>query len=352
MTASAAPSDALARLAAMRAQEEDISCYNYFVGAAAPSASKRGVDASSRAAMIDWLALLQTQCRLGSDTVWVAASYLDRYLSSGRGKSAAALQDKYQFQLAAITAFYLAVKLHEKEVDLPVALLAKIARGYYPESDILSMEEDILFALDWRMNTPTPSDFVVQLAALLPASVDGPAKQQLVEVARGHVARTAKDVYFAFCPPSVVGASCLASALAEAEAGAAGEAFAKSERQAFWLQLGRVADLIDVMEAQARLLGPAPGMASEGAAASEEAARPTRKRPLPSEAKPARLETSEATPSAASEAKPVVEIETATTHRLGSFLSQEHKEGNVSRRRPSMTSVESPVCVTQVAPQA
>mmetsp|Transcript_19071 Transcript_19071/g.31102 ORF Transcript_19071/g.31102 Transcript_19071/m.31102 type:complete len:82 (-) Transcript_19071:19-264(-) len=76
-------------------------------------------------------------------------SILDRYLSSGKGKSAEALQNKHKFQLAAITSFYMAVKLHEP-VQLGIDMLVKLCRGFYKESAITSLEQDILHSLEWR----------------------------------------------------------------------------------------------------------------------------------------------------------------------------------------------------------
>ena len=66
--------------------------------------------------MVKWLQQVQSTLKLNPDTVWIAMSIFDRYLCSGRGGSVRALEDKCKFQLAAITAFYTAVKIHEPVV--------------------------------------------------------------------------------------------------------------------------------------------------------------------------------------------------------------------------------------------
>ena len=235
--------ETLARLAAMRAQEEDgVACHNYFAAAGGCQ-----VDEAARASMLAWCTAVQTGLGLAPETTWLAGSLLDRYLSSGRGHSASALQDKYQFQLVAVTAFYMAAKIADRRVRLDLESLVALCRGYYPQEDIEATEEDILFALDWRVALPTPMDFVGHYAALL-SSADRLTKRGLARAARKYVAHAASDFLLSFYPPSAIGAGCLASALLDTEL------LDKDQRQALWLQLAKEADLMEIMEVQARLL--------------------------------------------------------------------------------------------------
>lgn len=235
--------DFLSRIEAMRAQEDATSsCYNYL------ESSSRGINLASRTSMVQWCQQVQKALKLSSETSWIAISFFDRYLSSGKGRSQQALQDRYKFQLAAVTSFYTAVKMNETR-ELNAVTLAKLCQGYYKVSDILSMEEDILFALDWRVsNSHTPMEFVRQLIELLPVKYNSSISDSLLEACRNHMDHTITDFYFTFCKPSVVGASCLASVLTQADI------LSTSERQAFWLQLTDLTDLIGVMEAQSKLL--------------------------------------------------------------------------------------------------
>eukprot|EP00571_Detonula_confervacea_P006939 CAMPEP_0172320742 /NCGR_PEP_ID=MMETSP1058-20130122/41293_1 /TAXON_ID=83371 /ORGANISM="Detonula confervacea, Strain CCMP 353" /LENGTH=296 /DNA_ID=CAMNT_0013036069 /DNA_START=131 /DNA_END=1021 /DNA_ORIENTATION=- len=239
--------DIINRIKAMRSQENATSaCYNYF-----QRNSCKDVDKACRESMVVWCQQVQKALKLSPETVWIAISFFDRYLSSGKGKSKQALEDRYKFQLAAITSFYTAVKIYES-TELNVVTLAKLCRGFYAESDIISMEKDILFALDWRVSCPTPMEFVRHLLELLPEKIKSSFSDSLLEASQKHMDHTATDFYFTFCKPSVIGASCLVSSLAGTDI------LSSSQRQTFWLQLSSLTDLIGIMEAQNRLLKGLP----------------------------------------------------------------------------------------------
>jgi hypothetical protein len=231
----------MSRIEALRAKEDTTNaCYNYFQG----RSHREGINQQARKSMIQWIQQVSKSLKLSSETSWIASSFFDRYMSSGKGKSEEALDDRYMFQLAAISSFYVAVKVNES-VELSVAALAKLCKGYYKEADIASMEEDILFALDWRVACPTPIEIARHLLELLPEEVDS---ETVLEACRSHLDHASTDFYFTFCKPSVIGASCFASALTETGA------LSSSQRQSFWMQLATVTDLIEVMEAQKQLL--------------------------------------------------------------------------------------------------
>ena len=113
------------------------------------------------------------------------------------------------------------------------------------------MEEEVLFALNWRMAYPTPMEFVREYIKLLPDAellhqqqhqhYDGALLQKAV---LERVAYSSSDMYFTFCSPSVVGVSALTSVLIS------GGLLSKTQRQDFYFLLARSVNLIDVMEAQ------------------------------------------------------------------------------------------------------
>jgi hypothetical protein len=159
--------ETLSVIASMRSQEDEVAtCYNYL-----QRSTNHTIDDSCRTSMITWCQQVQRALKLSPETVWIATSFFDRYLSSGKGKSNAALQDKYKFQLAAITSFYISVKLYE-DVELSISTLAKLCKGYYKDNDIIECEEDILFALNFRLATPTAMDFVQHYLKLLPSEMN------------------------------------------------------------------------------------------------------------------------------------------------------------------------------------
>mmetsp|Transcript_40928 Transcript_40928/g.85992 ORF Transcript_40928/g.85992 Transcript_40928/m.85992 type:complete len:291 (+) Transcript_40928:135-1007(+) len=240
-----ATNDTMDRINAMQGQEETIHCFNYFERKAC-----KDIDASSRKSMVEWCQQVQNSLNMSPETAWIAVSLFDRYLSSGKGKSHQALQDRYKFQLAAITSFYTAVKINET-VKLDAVTLAELCRGFYAASDIVSMEEDILFALNWRVSCPTPMDFAREMIEFLPEKARNSISEYILEATQKYVDSAASDFFFTFCKPSVIGASCLASSLTGSDI------LSASDRQAFWLELARITDLIEVIDAQNKLLAHA-----------------------------------------------------------------------------------------------
>ena len=230
----------ISRINAMREQEDRTErCQNYF----AFCSNSSDVDTSCRKAMANWCYQVADTLGFSHETVSLTMSFLDRYLSSRRGRSQEALDSRNMFQLVAITCFYTAVKTYEP-VELGVDLLTKMCRGFYSETDIISMERDILFALDWRVSGPTPMDFVRHLIELLPSCE---SKCSLIENAEKYMDQTTTDLQFSCFKPSVVGASCLISSFTQTHC------FDSDELDSFRVRLSQMIDLADVMELQKKL---------------------------------------------------------------------------------------------------
>lgn len=232
----------ISRINAMRASEEGYAkVENYFTYCSDSS----DVDSSCRKAMANWCVQVADTLSFSHETVSLAMSFFDRYLSSRRGKSQEALDSRNMFQLAAITCFYTAVKTYEP-VELGVDLLAKMCRNFYSEADIIAMESDILFALEWRVSGPTPMDFVRHLIQLLPSN-ESNTTSLLLESTVPYMDQTVNDVQFSFFKPSVVGATCLLSSLAQTNC------LRPEDLDSFWVKLSQIIDLTDVTELQKKL---------------------------------------------------------------------------------------------------
>ena len=227
--------DILARLDAMLVNEATATtrCFNYF-----KSKRSGSVDDSCRKSMVKWLQQVQSTLKLSPDTVWIAMSIFDRYLSSGRGGSARALEDKFKFQLAAITAFYTAVKIHEPVV-LGIDMLLVVCRHAYTEDDFVSMEMDILSAINWRVSCHTAIDYARTLLELFCEDEHLPS-----DIANGLLADCEKqmgdaiaDVRFLCCKQSELGIYCVAFSLAE------NKWLSLSEKAAVWVRLSESCDV-------------------------------------------------------------------------------------------------------------
>ncbi|KAL7551251.1 hypothetical protein ACHAWF_014436 [Thalassiosira exigua] len=242
-----------ARLDAMRVQEDAVhSCHNYF-----RRSESKDIDEGCRASMVDWCRQVQAALDLHPETVCIATSFLDRYLSSERGRSREALEDRHRFQIAFITCFYVAIKILQPTELNVRELAARLCQGYYDEEDVLSMERDILYALEGKLACPTPMEYVAHLLQLLP-ELDPSATVYLLETSQEYADRALPDFYFATSKPSVVGAGCLVSCLTEIDV------LSSSERKSFWIKLGKMTDIVGIMYAQKKLL--------EGKSSSEDVA--------------------------------------------------------------------------------
>jgi hypothetical protein len=217
MTINANRTDILERLDAMLVKEANTRtmCINYFKRA---RVSGNVIDESCRGAMLNWLRQVQCQLELGPDTVRIAISIFDRYLSSGRGKSVIALMDKSIFQLAAITAFYTAVKIHEPVV-LGIDMLQLVCRRAYTEDDFESMEMDILNAIEWRVSCHTAIDHARVLLELicLDECLPSCVARDLVDDCERRIDDAIEDIRLSCLGQSELGMRCVASSLNENE---------------------------------------------------------------------------------------------------------------------------------------
>lgn len=218
--------DILSQLDAMRVQEATTMCFNYF------ERNSDCIDEVCRKSMVTWIQQVQKTLGISPETVWIAVSFFDRYLSSGKGNSRGVLGSKCKFQLAAITAFYTAVKIYEPVV-LSIDMLIMICRDTYTEADIVSMEKDILTALEWRVSCYTPMDFARSLLQLLnDEDVSSDVSDSLLKACQMHLDIAVTDMHLSCrTPASSLGTSCLASSLTHSDI------LSLSEKQSIWGQL-------------------------------------------------------------------------------------------------------------------
>jgi len=219
----------LDQINAMRSYEENITIQCYFTAE---------VDEPCRKAMVDWCFTIVDAFDLSRETVAITMSILDRYLSSNKGRSNQVLNSKQQYQLAVITALFISVKLHEP-VQLGIDLLLKLCRGYYSKHDIISMEQDILESLDYRIyaSTTTPMEYVRHLLKLLPEW--GDVQDVINERATQYSYDATTDFNFSVVPSLHVAIACIARALEDDESCTLSEL----EKRVLWAQLSRKLDL-------------------------------------------------------------------------------------------------------------
>lgn len=124
-----------------------------------------------RTQVIGWMYQVVDHHLLDRELVYVAMSYLDRYLSKLSWSEASE-----GAQLVGATSLYMAIKiLHRNEGKCAtVASFAALSKDLFTADDMLGMEKSILDALEWRMHPPTPLSYLQLLITLLPHGASRP----------------------------------------------------------------------------------------------------------------------------------------------------------------------------------
>jgi hypothetical protein len=182
-------------IAVMRRQEATIYCRNDYL--AINAACAKVVDGTWRQRIVEWMFGVVDHCSLRRDSVAVAAYYLDLCVERG------VVVSRQEFQLAAMTALQLAIKLYESTV-VKLDSMIKLGRGLFSEQDVVNMEAKMLSALKWHVHPPTPICFLRQFLRLVPHSVTPTARYVIAEVTR-FIAEISVCLYkFVDCPSSVL----------------------------------------------------------------------------------------------------------------------------------------------------
>ena len=155
------------------------------------------VDGAWRQRIVEWMYGVVDHCSLRRDSVAVATCYLDLCVERG------VIESRQHFQLAAMTALQLAIKLYDSTV-VQLKSLIKLGRGLFTEQDVIEMERTILMALQWQVHPPTSICFLRQFLRLLPATVSPAARYKIAEVTR-FISELSVCLYkFVEAPPSAL----------------------------------------------------------------------------------------------------------------------------------------------------
>jgi hypothetical protein len=127
------------------------------------------VSPSTRAMLLAWGFQIADCCKLRRKVAIDAMSYFDRFLSNSFSPSAqTVLSNQYDFQLCFITCMLIAMKNYSGlSVELDFASKI-ICNGIYSVQELSAMEMHVLQGLEWRLNGPSPIDFVHAFVQMLP----------------------------------------------------------------------------------------------------------------------------------------------------------------------------------------
>ena len=112
-------------------------------------------------------------CQFDREIVAVSISIMGRFLSTQNVIAQRALQDRDEFQLVAISALYMTIKIHNK-MFLSSGFFADVSQGIYTIEEIEDMELAILQGLSWRIYAPTSIQMVYNILSLVLPNVNLP----------------------------------------------------------------------------------------------------------------------------------------------------------------------------------
>mmetsp|Transcript_13735 Transcript_13735/g.28366 ORF Transcript_13735/g.28366 Transcript_13735/m.28366 type:complete len:324 (-) Transcript_13735:189-1160(-) len=175
------------------------------------SSSVMDIDEDCRTKMVAWCYRVVDFCKFDHETVAIAMSILDRFMSCPNGSSTKT--NRRAYQLAAMTSLYTAVKVHEPEAMDPT-LVSKISHGTYTEKEVEAMEMQILQGVSWRVNGPTALSFVRQCLDLIHENdLDIDTREMVYSLAQTQTELALAEYEFVSVKPSVVAYCSLMNAL-------------------------------------------------------------------------------------------------------------------------------------------
>jgi hypothetical protein len=200
------------RVAVMRMQEETkYRVHDYLAESVQMrKQASKPVDEDCRVRMCEWCYQVVDFCKFRRETVGIGMSYLDRFLCTQQGIDA--LCNRKIYQLAAMTALYIAIKIHEP-LEMETSLLADLSRGCYNEMEFVAMEQSILTSLHFRVNGPTPLAFTQHIMALIPRSVHPTVATVMMDYARYQIELAVSEQSFVDIRPSVVALAAILNAM-------------------------------------------------------------------------------------------------------------------------------------------
>lgn len=203
--------DALETIHTMRRQEELAYSVSDYLSCLPQTPLETPVDASCRNLMAKWCSEIAEFCKYKKETVAIAMNCLDRFMASPSGYKV--LLDRNQYQLAAMTALYSSVKVHEQEAMDP-NLVSSLSRGVHSAQAVEAMESKMLNAIQWRVNPPTAMSFVRSMMDLIPGHVMHTSEKDAVaDIARIQVETIVNEYDFCTVKASSIAYACALNAM-------------------------------------------------------------------------------------------------------------------------------------------
>ena len=149
----------------------------------------------------------------------IALYYQDRFLGTEKGK--AVQNDRSLFRVVSVTSLYMALKIYVPERwNVTCHAFSKLCQGTVAAIEISEMETNILFALDWHINPPTPMQYVKVLLDLIfysaskrTSSESSELREHILELVSYQLDSALDDTHMFQVRSSIIGTASLFNAL-------------------------------------------------------------------------------------------------------------------------------------------
>jgi len=155
----------------------------YRIGADYLSSTSATITAADRRALCSWsYEIIESLSNINSEVACIGMSYLDRFMATSSPRAKVALTTRHEYQLATVACTVIAIKNRGGIKHLGSDFVAEVVcHGLYSKDELDDIEMEVLNALSWRLNGPTPHEFIDALVGLLSAiSEDDNASSSLL----------------------------------------------------------------------------------------------------------------------------------------------------------------------------
>ena len=153
----------------MQGQEVDYKIsVDYLLSSSSSSAT---VTAEDRHVLCSWSYQMIESLfsKLSREISCIGMSYLDRFMATSSERAQVALSSRYEYQLAMVACMVIALK-NRGGVKLGTTFVADVmCQNMYTSDELDVMEMEVLQALSWKLNGPSPHEFIDGLVRLLPS---------------------------------------------------------------------------------------------------------------------------------------------------------------------------------------
>jgi len=204
------------RFSALRAQESYYMPHDYLAAIEKEyvEEGKELVDEKCRETMANWCYRILEFSGISYEIGSTVMNNLDRFMSTEHGNFV--IYDRHWFQLAVMCSLQIAIKVN-KSSKLDMNTLLQIGKGAYDESEIIGMERELAFGLEWRLCPPTAYNFIEVLVDLLPPAVPNSLKlkKALLKLAGKQLYLATLQYQFSKIKPSLIAFASLLNAMSK-----------------------------------------------------------------------------------------------------------------------------------------